>query len=196
MPPRIASSVRRAEIMDAAMRCLQRTGYRKLSMDDIVKESGLSKGTIYWHFKNKKELFITLFEGMLSQAVTGFTPLLANDMPASERLYSILSSVSQVADEELQFASLPLTLITELLNDDDFIERYQTIINNLAEEIMAIIQQGIDAGEFKEVDIFETAWAFMSAYDGLLLYHAINMPGNVQKQNKIIAELLVAGLKK
>ena len=196
MPPRIASSVRRAEIMDAAMRCLQRTGYRKLSMDDIVKESGLSKGTIYWHFKNKKELFITLFEGMLNQAVTGFTPLLSNDMPASEKLYSILSSVSQVADEELQFASLPLTLITELLNDDDFIERYQTIINNLAEEIMAIIQQGIDTGEFKEVDTFEAAWAFMSAYDGLLLYHAINMPGNVQKQNQIIAELIVAGLKK
>ncbi len=196
MSPRIASSVRRAEIMEAALRCLQRTGYSGLSMDDIVKESGLSKGTIYWHFKNKKDLFINLFENMIRQAVAGFTPLLTQEITAAEKLYQILSSVSQIADEDLKFASLPLTLMTEMLNDEDFIERYQRIVSEFANEVQAIIEQGIIDGEFKEVDSYETAWALMSVYDGLLLYHVLNMPGSVKKQNAIMADLVVAGLKK
>ncbi len=194
MPPRIASSVRRAEIMEAAMRCLQRTGYSSLSMDDIVKESGLSKGTIYWHFKNKKDLFINLFESLMSQAIAGFTPLLTQDLSAAEKLHQILSSVSQVAEEDLSLAALPLTLMTELLNDKDFIDRYRVAINEFAKEVQAIIEQGIASGEFKEVDTYETAWALMSVYDGLLMYHILNMPGSIQKQNKIIVDLIVAGL--
>lgn len=196
MPPRIASSVRRNEILEAATRCLQRTGYSKLSMDDIVKESGLSKGTIYWHFKNKKDIFITLFESMMSQAIAGFMPLLTQEMAAAEKLHQILSSVSQIADEELQFATLPLTLLTEMLNDEDFIDRYRIAVNEFAEGVQAVIEQGIESGDFKEVDSYETTWALMSVYDGLLLYHVLKMPGNIKKQNQIMANLIVAGLKK
>ncbi len=196
MPPRIASSVRRAEIMEAAMRCLQRTGYSSLSMDDIVKESGLSKGTIYWHFKNKKDLFINLFESLMSQAIAGFTPLLTQDLSAAEKLHQILSSVSQVAEEDLNLVTLPLTLITEMLSDKDFIDRYQLAVGEFAKEVQTIIEQGIATGEFKEVDSYETTWALMSVYDGLLLYHMLNMPGSIKKQTTIVMDLIIAGLKK
>ncbi|KAA3657335.1 MAG: TetR/AcrR family transcriptional regulator [Chloroflexi bacterium] len=196
MPPRIASSVRRAEIMEAAMRCLQRTGYSSLSMDDVVKESGLSKGTIYWHFKNKKDLFISLFESLMSQAIAGFTPLLTQELPAAEKLRQILSSVSEVTEEDLNLVTLPLTLLTEMLNDTDFVDRYRMAIGQLAKEMQTIIEQGIAAGEFKKVDSFETIWALMSVYDGQLMYHILNMPGSVKKQNKIIVDLIIAGLKK
>lgn len=196
MPPRIASSVRRAEIMEAAMRCLQRTGYSSLSMDDVVKESGLSKGTIYWHFKNKKDLFISLFESLMSQAIAGFTPLLTQELPAAEKLRQILSSVSEVTEEDLNLVTLPLTLLTEMLNDTDFVDRYRMAIGQLAKEMQTIIEQGIAAGEFKKVDSFETTWALMSVYDGQLMYHILNMPGSVKKQNKIIVDLIIAGLKK
>jgi len=83
-----------------------------------------------------------------------------------------------------------------LLNDKDFVDRYRVAVNEFAKEVQAIIEQGITSGEFKEVDIYETSWALMSIYDGLLMYHILNMPGSIQKQNKIIVDLIIAGLKK
>ncbi len=45
---------RRNEILGAALEVFIEKGYDKASMDDIVRASGLSKGTLYWYFKNKK----------------------------------------------------------------------------------------------------------------------------------------------
>jgi AcrR family transcriptional regulator len=51
----------RAErILDAAAELVLRWGYRKTSVDDIAKQAGVAKGTIYLHWKTREELFLAL----------------------------------------------------------------------------------------------------------------------------------------
>ena len=51
MPPRPdVSEERRGQIIEAALACFTRKGYANTTIDDIVAESGLSKGAIYWYF--------------------------------------------------------------------------------------------------------------------------------------------------
>jgi AcrR family transcriptional regulator len=51
----------RAErILDAAAELVLRWGYRKTSVDDIAKQAGVAKGTIYLHWKSREELFLAL----------------------------------------------------------------------------------------------------------------------------------------
>ncbi len=45
------------KIIEAAIRCFLRKGYYATRMEDIVEEAGISKGGIYWHFKNKREIY-------------------------------------------------------------------------------------------------------------------------------------------
>jgi len=59
--------VRRKEILDAALRCFSTKGYHDTRVDDIVRESGLTKGAIYWYYKGKRELFIALIEQHLQE---------------------------------------------------------------------------------------------------------------------------------
>ena len=47
----MATAERRQQILSAAMTCFIAKGYHRATMDDIVVESGLSKGTLYWYFK-------------------------------------------------------------------------------------------------------------------------------------------------
>jgi AcrR family transcriptional regulator len=54
--------VRRGQILDAAQACLARSGYHQTTMDDLVRESGLSKGSLYWHFESKEEVLLALFD--------------------------------------------------------------------------------------------------------------------------------------
>jgi AcrR family transcriptional regulator len=58
MPPRPdVSAERHAQIIKAALACFSRKGYTNTTMDDIVAESGLSKGSLYWYFDSKDDLF-------------------------------------------------------------------------------------------------------------------------------------------
>ena len=49
--------LREERILDAATRLLVRWGYRKTTIDDVAREAGVGKGTIYLHWKDKNELF-------------------------------------------------------------------------------------------------------------------------------------------
>lgn len=58
---------RRAQILDAAFNCFTRNGYINTSIADIIKESGLSSGSIYSHFDGKKDIL----EATLKHRVEG-----------------------------------------------------------------------------------------------------------------------------
>jgi AcrR family transcriptional regulator len=48
---------REERILDTAAALLVRWGYRKTTIDDVAREAGVGKGTIYLHWKDKNELF-------------------------------------------------------------------------------------------------------------------------------------------
>jgi AcrR family transcriptional regulator len=50
-------TLREERILDAATALLVRWGYRKTSIDDVAREAGIGKGTIYLHWKSKNDLF-------------------------------------------------------------------------------------------------------------------------------------------
>lgn len=51
---------RRADILDAAMRCFAREGYRGTSMRDICQEAQVSIGGVYVHFRSKEDILTAL----------------------------------------------------------------------------------------------------------------------------------------
>jgi AcrR family transcriptional regulator len=54
--------VKRGQIIDGARRVFIEKGFEAASMNDITREAGVSKGTIYVYFANKEELFEALIE--------------------------------------------------------------------------------------------------------------------------------------
>ena len=47
----------RLKVVDAALKLFSRYGYSSTTLNMIARESGMSRGPIYWHFKNKDDLF-------------------------------------------------------------------------------------------------------------------------------------------
>ncbi|MFF8845377.1 TetR/AcrR family transcriptional regulator [Streptomyces sp. NPDC015127] len=58
---------RRRQILDGAARCFARNGFHATSMQDILRESGLSAGAVYRYFRSKEELI----EAIADEAFTG-----------------------------------------------------------------------------------------------------------------------------
>ncbi|MDI6104724.1 TetR/AcrR family transcriptional regulator [Actinoplanes sp. NEAU-A12] len=83
--PRVSEAhlaARRQQILDAAARCFVRNGFHQTSMQDVIKEAGLSVGAFYRYFKSKNEL-ITAIAGEKISAVTAVLDglLLLDPMP-------------------------------------------------------------------------------------------------------------------
>jgi AcrR family transcriptional regulator len=56
------SKTTRDQLLDAGAKVFAERGYRGATVDAVVAEAGLSKGTFYWHFDSKNELFGELLE--------------------------------------------------------------------------------------------------------------------------------------
>lgn len=50
----------RLKLLDAALAVFSRKGYVRSTLNDIAKEAGVTRGAIYWHFKDKANLFEAL----------------------------------------------------------------------------------------------------------------------------------------
>jgi AcrR family transcriptional regulator len=70
-PPRGDAEARRAVILDAALRVFGQYGYRRTSMDDIAREAGIGKGTIYLSFPSKEEVFQALSQSLSERMLAG-----------------------------------------------------------------------------------------------------------------------------
>src|ERR1700691_855957 len=51
---------RRQQILDAALRCFSRDGFHATTTADIVRESGVSQGTLYLYFATKDDIVVAL----------------------------------------------------------------------------------------------------------------------------------------
>jgi AcrR family transcriptional regulator len=75
---------RRAQILDAALRCFAREGFHRTTMQDVVREAGLSPGALYRYFASKEDLIAAIASerhaselDALREAAGGADPLAA-----------------------------------------------------------------------------------------------------------------------
>ena len=60
------AEVTRQNLLSGALKVFSRQGYAAARLEDIAEEAGVTRGAIYWHFKNKADLYNTLVGETLS----------------------------------------------------------------------------------------------------------------------------------
>ncbi len=83
------SEERKQQILQSATLVFARLGFNKATMDDIVAESGLSKGTLYWYFKSKDEIIIAILDGFFNEELGALQAMDSIEGSAKEILNGI-----------------------------------------------------------------------------------------------------------
>ena len=149
---------RPAEILDAALKVFAQKGFAAARMDDIAKEAGVTKGTIYLYFENKEAVFKSLVHEAvgttLSDVATG-----ARTYQGSARilLRMILTRIMQLLIDSNKFV-LPKIVIGESSNFPWLAEFYRfEIIEKGMELMISLIERGIAQGEFRRLPAHHVA---------------------------------------
>lgn len=189
------SEERTQQIVEAAMAVFSRLGFDKARMDDIVQESGLSKGALYWYFKSKDEIIVAILDYLFGRELTDLQDLPNEEGSARERLFKFMER--SLADLRRMLHSMPITYEFYALAFRN--KAVQKAMKNYFRNYLAIleplIQQGIEQGEFRPVDVRQAALAIASIFEGTLLLWVYD-PKLVQVEKQIEAGLrtLMAGL--
>ncbi|PJB37279.1 MAG: hypothetical protein CO108_21530 [Deltaproteobacteria bacterium CG_4_9_14_3_um_filter_63_12] len=74
------------KLLDAAERCLWRSGYGDMSIRDVAEEAGVSKSLLHYHFKSKEHLLIEVQIGVYNRIAVSVATAVGNIEPGREAL--------------------------------------------------------------------------------------------------------------
>ncbi len=137
-------------ILDTAEALFAERGYRGLSMRDLAGEAGVSKANLYYHFTNKRELYLQILERALDTLQLRLAQAAATKGTARQRLNNIVETQFDL----LQYKQ---SLVWFLIRDAG---RFEGEVRNLMIErwkdllspIENVIKEGIAQGELRPLN--------------------------------------------
>lgn len=81
------------QVIDGARAVFMREGFEGASVDEIARDAGVSKATLYSYFPDKQHLFLAVFEAECAQQAEVGLMLDAGDQPVDEMLRMICKSL-------------------------------------------------------------------------------------------------------
>lgn len=157
----------RRDLMDIAIDCFARFGYQATSIDRIAKAAGLTKGAIYYHFKDKEEL---LFESVKSR-VSQFERRVTSDIASIHDAVAALKRVSEVCLEHATKSNhrrLIVTLMVEALDTNARLSaQFREMMRRFRAFLRSIIEVGQRQGVFRaDVSAITAAGVYAGAVMG------------------------------
>ena len=146
MPELSKDDIVRAEILKAAERVFQKWGSNKTTMEDIAREAGKGKSTLYYYYQSKEEIFDTVviveFEKILQRA----KELAQETETAKERLIKyIVESINEMKSR----ISTYTIIREEIKRNQKFIKKLRDMFQAKEEKyIQEILKFGMENKEF------------------------------------------------
>lgn len=165
-------NVHRKNISTAAEQLFMKKGIENTSMNDIAKEAGYSKATLYVYFKNKEELIGMLVLESMKKLYDYISLALEQGKGTKDRYKKICHALLQYQEEYTFYFKMVLENINIDFESDHFLpEEKETFlvgeqINHL---LMDFLKEGIALGEIRQdIEILPTIFSFWGTMSGLI----------------------------
>jgi AcrR family transcriptional regulator len=109
----------RAELIEAAAKVFARRGYHGASVEQIAAEAGFSTGAVYWHFEDKEDLFLALYEHWVGKRVVEIEAAWSKEGTVVERARAAADDWMQQFERNPEPFLLRLEFATQAARDQD-----------------------------------------------------------------------------
>jgi len=171
-------------------------GYSETTMESIAEEAGVSKGTLYYYFDSKEELFFELLLSWIEKFEDRWGGLGDEESPVDELEEFHLAMMATV-DEIASFGKLMLEFWANASRKVKLEEILNELLQEYRKRTAEVIEAGVKEGTFREVDPWEVSSALVASYDGLW-FHWLLAPDSfeLEKAGKELITNFIRGLGK
>jgi AcrR family transcriptional regulator len=179
---------RRVEILKSAAAAFRRRGYHGASVDEIASALAMTKGNLYYYFRNKEDILYACHEYSLDILLQLMREVQDEPLPADEKLRKLILAFVHLILDELQGTALTLDpealsppLLAKVIAKRDEFDR----------GMRAIIRQGMDEGLFAGADPKMMEFAIMGAVNWISKWFDPAGPMSSQQIGEAFADYLV-----
>ncbi|NFH69205.1 TetR/AcrR family transcriptional regulator [Clostridium botulinum] len=168
-------------IFNSSIEVFSKSGYRGATMDEIATTAGLAKGTLYYNFNSKEEIFNFIVDNGLK--------LLNDEIAAVNELNDdAIEKLKQVCKIQLTFMyehnSFFRVVMSQLWGDEERQVILREKVKGHIKEIEKYIQMGIEDGCIRKGDSEVMAYEFFGTLCSSAIYELINIE-NVSLEDTI-----------
>ena len=134
---------RKQELLEIAYRMFISRGYENTSIDDIIDEAGIAKGTYYYYFESKEQTLEAVIEMMIENETAAAASIVEADIPVLQKIVGIIASIRPAPEEQP---------IEGALMRPENIVMHQKIKRRLVEKVVPllsrVVEEGVEQGIF------------------------------------------------
>jgi TetR/AcrR family fatty acid metabolism transcriptional regulator len=155
----------RPKIMRASLKVFTRKGYFKATVDDIAREAGIAKGTVYLYFKDKPSLYINTIDEHFNGAIRFLQEIQKESLSNTDKL-------KKIADDWLDYmlkykSSFPMFTMENINLSRRMVKAIKSMIpahlTDMVQLVAGIITDGIKKNEFRKVNAQIAALQFLNS---------------------------------
>lgn len=188
------------ELLAAALDLFVERGYAATRLDDVAKQAGVSKGTLYLYFTNKEELFKAVVLENVVPVLGEAETMIDRHEGSSEDLFREIMMGWWERIGNTRLSGITKLVMAESGNfpevasfyHDEVIQRGNTLIGR-------ILERGVKRGEFRPLDTAEAVRVVMAPMLMLMMWKhsfgACRMEGSVQNYLNCYVDMMLHGLK-
>jgi AcrR family transcriptional regulator len=111
VPTPLPKSIRkRIEILKSATAAFRRGGYHGATVDQIARALGMTKGNLYYYFKNKEEILFACHDYALDAILGRLSQIEASDLPPDRKVHQLIVDFVHLFLDEMQGTAWTLDL--------------------------------------------------------------------------------------
>lgn len=187
----------RDAILDATERLLGRYGYRKMTVEDIAREVGVGKGSIYLHFKSKEEVVLSHVDRIVERMKERLWAIARSDATAPVRIREMLLTRVLFRFDSIQHYTQSLNDLLAALRPG-LLARRAVYFDEEAQIFAEVLNQGRESHEFQFDDALTAAYGMLHATNSLLPYSLstseLGERDEVMEKATVVTDLILRGL--
>ena len=161
---------RKAQLLAAALRVFARQGFHAATVSDVATEAGVSQGTVYHYFDSKESLLLAAYtQWEQTNLRAEIAQALQAEPTAAHKCALIAHAATARVTASLQLLQASVEFWSHIPRNTEIRKGFKRMFEAMAVDLAGVIQQGIDAGEFRAIDAKVTARLLIATYDGLVL---------------------------
>ncbi|HEV7379758.1 MAG TPA: helix-turn-helix domain-containing protein [Dyadobacter sp.] len=190
------------KILDGADKLFQKYGLDKTTMEEIAREAGKGKSTLYYYFKSKEEIFDAIIQREKNEFFSYIQEEVSKAPTAVEKLKVFVTIRFKRLKEITNLYNIMITEVRAALSFDTICKpNYRKQYDQKEADIVkSILQYGIVTGEFRvftESEMDMMVFVFMSSQNGLemdlIIYDRLD---EMLTRLNFFHEIMLSGIRK
>jgi len=197
MPKIVDKTAKREEILQAALRAFAKKGFSHTKMEDVAREAGIGKGTIYEYFRSKGELLQTAYENYLQETYRQTYEIIQSARPPLEKIREIILSIIRYYSRDPAIMRVFFDFWIESIHSGrEPVIDFKKIYADYREMSRALLRQALERGEIRANLPGNTPSVLVAVVEGTFLQWIIDPEAfDMEKMAEAIVDVVLNGLR-